>query len=94
MPTYIYNKKDFIEFIQKQVKSDEVIVFTDGMTGNCSISKKAGIKVTHQYSHEAFKDEGIGHIAFRETLALGVLIAKKKRLSKVGQDAMKNIQTT
>jgi hypothetical protein len=89
--TYIYSKKDFIEFIQTQVKDDEVIVFSNSVTGNLSISKKVGIKITHQYAHTAFKDVGIGHIAFGETQPIGVLIVKEKRISEDGKKAMANI---
>lgn len=92
MPTYVYQKKDFIEFIEQQVKDDEVIVFTNELTGNMSTSKKGGIKITHQYSEKAFKDEGIGHIAFGETQPIGMLIAKEKRISEDGKQAMLNIQ--
>lgn len=92
MPTYVYSKEDFIDFIEKQVKSDEVIVFTNEMHGNLSVSKKKGIVLPHQYSDKAFKEEGIGHIAFGETQALGVLIAKKERLSEDAKKAAEKIK--
>jgi hypothetical protein len=63
MPSYVYSKEDFIKWIDKEVSDKEVIVFTNELTGNLSISNKSGIKITHQYSEEVFKDKGVGHIA-------------------------------
>lgn len=92
MPTYIYNKKDFLEFIDKQVGDDEVIVFTNELIGNISMSKKSGIKLTHQYANDTFLDEGIGHIAFGKSHPLGMIIAKQERLSNKAKEAMGNIR--
>ena len=94
MPTYIYSKKDFIEFIETQVKDNEVIVFTNEMSGNLSVSKKKGLQITHQYSEKTFKDSGVGHIAFGNTQAIGVLIAKQDEISEDGKKAMTNIQNS
>lgn len=82
MPTYIYNKKDLIDFINKEVSDNQVVVLTNELTGNLSLSKKNGIKVTHQYAHDTFKDIGIGHLAFNKSHALGIIIADKERLSE------------
>ena len=88
MPTYTYSKKDFINFIEKQVKDDEIIVLTNEKTGNLSTSKKKGLQVNHAYAPEVFSEEGVGHIAFGETTSLGILIANEKRISEAGKKAM------
>jgi hypothetical protein len=84
MPTFVYSKEDFIKWIDKEVSQNQVIVFTNELTGNLSHSTKTGIKITHQYAETVFKDEGIGHIAFGKTHPLGLLIANKDRLSDIG----------
>lgn len=84
MPTFVYSKEDFIKWIDKEVSQNQVIVFTNEITGNLTHSVKAGIKITHQYSEQVFKDEGISHIAFGKTHPLGLLIANEDKLSDIG----------
>jgi len=90
MPTFIYNKEDFIKWIDKEVSDKQVIVFTNELTGDLTHSEKTGIKITHQYSEQAFKDKGIGHIAFKKSHPLGLIIADKDRLSETGLNALEN----
>jgi hypothetical protein len=90
MPTFIYSKEDFIKYIEKQVKDNQVIVFTNELTGKATYSKKTGIKLTHQYSEQAFKDEGLGHIAFGKSHPLGLIVADKSRLTTTAIDALNN----
>ena len=81
MPTYIYSKKDFISYLEEQLSEKDVVVFTNELQGNLSISKKTGLKLSHVYSQDTFKDVGVGHIAFGESHPLGIIITKQERLS-------------
>lgn len=88
MPTHIYSKEDFIKFLQKEVKDNQRIVFTNELTGNMSISKKSGLKLTHQYAHDVFDDVEVGHIAFGETHAIGLLVTEEYRLSEKAKSVL------
>jgi len=90
MSTYIYSKQDFIKWLGEQLSEDDCIVFTKELAGNLSHSKKTGIKVTHQYAHDVFTDEGVGHIAFGKTHPIGMLVADKNRLSESALKALNN----
>lgn len=94
MPTYIYNKKDFIEFIETQVKEGEVIAFTNEMNGTLSFSKKKGTIIPFQFAPDSFQDQGVGHIHFNESTPLGILIVKESRLTEQSKKAMLNIQNS
>ncbi len=83
MPTYIYSKKDFIQFIEEQVDENELIVFTDSFTG-LSSTKKKGLQVNNQFASQAFKDDGVGHIMRGDTFSLGIQVTKKTSLSAEG----------
>ena len=81
MPTYIYSKQDFISWLDRNVKENQVIVFTNHMTGSLSISKRSGLKITHVYSEDVFQDGGVGHIAFGKSHPIGVIVTDKELLS-------------
>lgn len=85
MPTYIYSKKDFINYLEKQLTDKDVVVLTNELSGNLSISKKNGLKLSHVYAPNSFKDEGVGHIAFGKSHPLGMIITDKERLSDVSK---------
>jgi len=89
MPTYIYSKKDFINYLEKQLSATDVVVLTNELTGNASISKKSGLKLSHVYSHETFKDSGIGHIAFGKSRPLGMIVTNKEMLSDPAMEILK-----
>lgn len=82
MPTYVYSKEKFIEWLQKEVTEDQAIVFSNELTGNLTISARSGLKLHHVFAHDVFKDEGVGHIAFGKSLPLCLIIANKERLSE------------
>lgn len=90
MPTFIYTKKEFIAYLENQISKDEVIVLSNELTGNLSISKKGGIKVSHAYSSETFIDKGVGHIAFGKSCPLGIIVSKKERLSYFAKEQLKS----
>jgi hypothetical protein len=85
MPTYIYSKKDFITYLEKQLTDKDVVVLTTELSGNLSMSKKNGLKLSHVYAPNCFKDEGLGHIAFGKSHPLGIIITGKERLSDVSK---------
>lgn len=90
MPTLLFSKKGFIEWVNRQVsEKDVVIVGTDKLSS--SIYKKDCIKVEHIYARDCIQDEGIGHIAFNATPSIGILIMDKKRLSAKGKEVWKEV---
>jgi hypothetical protein len=92
MPTYIYSKEDFIKWIDKTVSDNQVIVFTNDLTGNLSVSEKSGLKITHQYSKAVFTDAGVGHIAFNKSSPFGLIISDKARLSEKAKSVLNEKQ--
>lgn len=91
MPTFIYSKKDFIKYLEEQIKEDQAIVFTNELCGSITGSEKNGIKISHPYAPKVFKDIGVGHIAFGKTIPLGLLICNKDRLN---ESSLSLIETT
>jgi hypothetical protein len=81
MPTYVHTKQSFIEFIQKVIEDDKVIVVSNEMSGSLTASKKNGTKIQHVFAPSCFKDEGVGHIAFGKSHPLGIVVADESRLS-------------
>ena len=81
MPTYIYSKKDLINYLEKQLSDKDVIVMTNELSGSLSTSKKNGLKLTHVYAPDTFKDYGVGHIVFGKSHPLAMIITNKERLS-------------
>ncbi len=77
----MYTKKDFQDFLEKEMSDDQCLVFTNELTGTLSISKK-GMRVTHLYASSCFERQDIGHIHYGNTSALGLMIIEKSLLSE------------
>jgi hypothetical protein len=81
MPTYVYTKDAFIKYLQDNISENECLVFSNELTGNLSISQRSGLKISHVFAAETFKDRGVGHIYNGDSNPLCMIIADKKRLS-------------
>jgi hypothetical protein len=81
--TLVASKKRFLEYLDKQIKDDEVIVLTNHLSGQVSASKKRNTKsVTFDFAGDAFsRPEDIGHIAFGKTPVLAVCICKREDIA-------------
>lgn len=90
MSTFIYSKQAFIDYLQKEVKDDQAVIFSMNLTGNLTCSKKNGLRMTHVFSEEVFKDEGVGHIALGKSHPLCLIIADKERLSNAATKVLNN----
>ncbi len=79
----IGTKKKFLELIENQIDDDDVVVLSTDLCGTISASKKQNSqKVGFVFAADIFaQPDDIGHIAFGETSAIGLLICKEKQLS-------------
>lgn len=83
MATKIMTKKGFLEFIDKAMKENDIVIWTADLTGSTSVHKKSNQKkVTFSFAADAFKDAGVGHIAFGQTPVVAFSICKKKDVSE------------
>lgn len=81
MPTHIYDKKRFLEFIEKGISDDEVIIFTNEIN-QIEYKKKIGVKQANMlFSCDAFKlKDTVGDLAKNPTV--GFCILKRKDVSE------------
>ncbi len=89
MPTYILSKKKFMEEMNKLIEDEQVVVLSNEMTGNLTISKKNGLKMSQVFAHDVFKDQGIGHIFFGRTRGYGFFVSQNEELSENSKQIIK-----
>ena len=78
MSTLALSKANFLKSLSEQLNEDDIILFTQDLEGNLSVSKNNKTKkMTFAYSADAFTDKGIGHIAFGKTPVFSFCLCKK-----------------
>ncbi len=82
--TNILTKTDFLEVIANAVGDDDIILLSNELVGNVSVSKKTNSKkVTFSYAADAFKEaDSIADIAFRKVNTLSFAICNKEFVSE------------
>lgn len=86
--TYIFTKAGLIDMINRDIKDDEMVVLSTNLSGTLSFSKKKGTILPFQFAADAMKFDGVAHIAFGETTAMGLMIIKKEWLSEKSLKAL------
>lgn len=91
MPTHVMSKKAFIILLEKQVKDDEVILYSNEVS-QMTCSKKNESKTTHiLYAANAFAEPHTVGDLFSENIAVGgMLILNKNELSKNALEILKS----
>jgi hypothetical protein len=87
MPTNVFTKNAFIAMIEKEMGESQLVVATSVVNGTISISKKQ-LKIPFAFDANAFKDQGVGHIAFGETWCISACILEPKRVSDLGHSVL------
>lgn len=83
MPTYIFNKKQFINWMSEGLEDGDVIVFSDEAT-QMTASKK-GMKFNFNVSSDAMNEPGdIGKFHFGDARAFAILKMKEANLNEKG----------
>jgi len=80
MATQLTTKKEFLELLAKEIKDDEVILFTTEFEGQAYAASKRNpyIRLPFAFSGEALKDsEGLNHI-MKNTLFAAMVVPKEK----------------
>lgn len=90
MPTTIMNKRKFINWLEKQLTDEQIILMTQDITGTVSVNKKKNEKkVTFGFAADAFKRKGdIGHIAFGQTPMVAFSVCEKTDVSEETLDIL------
>lgn len=80
----VASKKRFMEWIDAQIKDEEVIVITNNVGGNLSASAKTNRKnVTLSFPADAFaRPNDVGHIAFGKTPVVALCICAPEHISE------------
>lgn len=83
MATTTFSKARFIQFLEKQLDENDIVLMTQDLEGNLSVTPKRNVKkVMFGFAADAFKrKEDIGHIVFGETPVAAFCICKKKDVS-------------
>ncbi len=82
MSTITFSKKRFIQFLEQQLDNDDIILMTQDLEGSLSVAKKRNVKkITFGFAADAFKQEGVGHIAFGKTPMVAFSICKETDVS-------------
>ena len=80
----IMSKKKFIDWLDKQLNEEEVILITQDLTGELSYSKKRNEKkVSFGFAADAFKDKDtVGDFLYNDTPLFSVAVCKKTHVSE------------
>jgi len=84
MATQLTTKKEFLELLAKEIKDDEVILFTTEFEGQAYAASKRNpyIRLPFAFSGDALKDsEGLNHI-LKHTLFAAMVVPKDKLTDK------------
>lgn len=84
MATKVMNKKKFIEWLDKQITDDQIILLSQDLEGNLTVNKKRNVKkVTFGFAADAFKRKNdIGHFAFGKTPVLAFSVCEKSDVTE------------
>lgn len=84
MATTIFNKKQILEWVDRNVKDDQLVLMTMDMTGSCTVSPKNNQKkVSFVFAADAFKaKDDIRDLAFRQTPSVCFAICDKMFVSE------------
>lgn len=84
MPTNVFTKKAFIAMIEKEMGENQLVVATSAVNGTMSVAK-GQLRIPFAFDAAAFKDQGVGHIAFGQTWCIACTIVEPTRISELGQ---------
>lgn len=84
MATQIGNKKLLLEWIEKEVKDDDIILLSQDYVGEISVNQKLNQKkIPFAFAADAFKrKDDIGHIAYGETPMVAFCVVKHEHASE------------
>ena len=83
MATTLMTKRKFIDWLEKQLTDEQIIVMSQELTGSVSVNKRKNEKkVTFGFAADAFKQkDDIGHIAFGQTPMVAFSVCEKTDVS-------------
>lgn len=78
------NKRKFIDWLEKQLTDEQVILMSQDLTGSLTYTKKRNEKkVSFAFAADAFSSkDGVGHIAFGKTPMVAFSVCEKEDVSK------------
>ena len=84
MATKVMDKKFFLTWLEKQIDDNEIILFSQDLTGEASVSKKRNEKkVSFAFAADAFKNKDtIGDIVFGKIPIFSIAVCKEEQLSE------------
>lgn len=78
--TLIGNKRSMIEFIEKNIEDDDIVILTDAHT-SWEAKKKSGVRITSEFAKGTFKSElGVKDLMSGKNITLW--IGEKEHCSK------------
>lgn len=86
--TILFSKKNFINWISKQIKDDECVIMSDAVQGTLSVSNKGGYKIPFVFSSDIFPTKDIRNVS--EIKILSLCIPKINKLSERDVEEVKN----
>lgn len=78
----IYDKKSFIEHMEKAIPNDLLVVTTNVLDGAEVQPKKGSIKISQLHANEFFAEPESVKFLINEAIPLSVLLCKKEVISK------------
>lgn len=84
MATTVMNKRRFIDWLEKQLTDEQVVLMTQELTGNLTYTKKRNEKkVSFAFAADCFKKaEDVSHIAYGKTPMVAFSVCEKEDVSE------------
>lgn len=84
MGTTVMNKRRFINWLEKQLTDEQVILMSQELTGNLTYTKKRNEKkVSFSFAADCFKTtEDVSHIAFGKTPMVAFSVCEREDISE------------
>jgi len=84
MATVVLNKRKFIEWLEKQLTDDQVILMTQDIAGQLKYVKKRNeTQIPFAFAADCWKHQnGVGHIAYGKTPVVAFGVSEKNEVSE------------